>query len=218
MLIQKNFEKIYFKGLYMKVAPYGIGFEEFLNAMNKGIYDMVVNDGKNTNEYVFWNSFKNSLGEEILKLKPIIDDFYLDGYENALSACKEKPFVAETILKFQKMGIKMLIATNPLFLKIGAVKRAKIAGFDLDLMEEITSYEFCSYSKPNPMYYEELVKRHNIDKSKCLVVGNNIEEDMVARKAGLDVFLLNDDIINPNNQDYSELPQGSILDLFNYVK
>ena len=38
------------------------------------------------------------------------------------------------------------------------------------------------------------------------MVGNDVKEDMVARKLGMDVFLITDCLINPNNEDIEQFP------------
>ena len=46
------------------------------------------------------------------------------------------------------------------------------------------------------------------------MVGNDVEDDMIAEAIGMKVFLLTDCLINKDNKDISKYPQGSFDDIF----
>ena len=50
------------------------------------------------------------------------------------------------------------------------------------------------------------------------MVGNDVDEDMVAQALGMRVFLLTDCLINRSGADISAWPHGSFKELLNYVK
>ena len=54
--------------------------------------------------------------------------------------------------------------------------------------------------------------------SDCLMVGNDVTEDMAAQEAGMSVFLITDCMINRENKDISVYPHGSFEQLEKYVK
>lgn len=45
------------------------------------------------------------------------------------------------------------------------------------------------------------------------MVGNDVSEDMVAKRVGMQVFLLTDCLINKENRDISLYPNGSFEEL-----
>lgn len=49
------------------------------------------------------------------------------------------------------------------------------------------------------------------------MVGNDVDEDMVASKIGLPVFLLTDCLINRHNRDIEDFPHGDFDDLIAYL-
>ena len=49
------------------------------------------------------------------------------------------------------------------------------------------------------------------------MVGNDVNEDMVARELGMKVFLLTDCILNKDNKDISQYPCGSFPELLDYI-
>ena len=58
---------------------------------------------------------------------------------------------------------------------------------------------------------------HSRDKA-CLMVGNDVTEDMVAEEAGMQVFLLTDCLINKERKDISAYPRGSFLQLLDHIQ
>ena len=52
---------------------------------------------------------------------------------------------------------------------------------------------------------------------ECLMVGNNVDEDMIARTVGMQVFLLTDDLINEHQTDISVYPNGSFDELQQFI-
>ena len=52
---------------------------------------------------------------------------------------------------------------------------------------------------------------------ECLMVGNDVDEDMIARELGAKVFLLTDCLINKSGKDVSQYPNGSFDDLIEFI-
>jgi hypothetical protein len=50
------------------------------------------------------------------------------------------------------------------------------------------------------------------------MVGNDVDEDMIAEKLGMKVFLVTECIINKSQKDISLYPNGDFSDLMNYVR
>ncbi len=84
--------------------------------------------------------------------------------------------------------------------------------------EFITTYENISFCKPNPDYYREILKRAGLNAGNCLMVGNDVGEDMVAADLGMKVFLLTDCLINKSGTDIEQYPHGGFDDLMEYLK
>ena len=80
-----------------------------------------------------------------------------------------------------------------------------------------TTYENCSYCKPNPEYYREIIKQLGVKPEECLMVGNDVGDDMVAETLGMKVFLLTDCLINNGEKDISGYPQGDFTQLFRFI-
>ena len=62
------------------------------------------------------------------------------------------------------------------------------------------------------------LRRGGLDASDCLMVGNDVAEDMMAgAKVGLRGFLLTDCLINTPNADIEQYPHGSFDELSAYI-
>ncbi|MBR1566518.1 MAG: HAD hydrolase-like protein, partial [Oscillospiraceae bacterium] len=77
--------------------------------------------------------------------------------------------------------------------------------------------ENSSTCKPNPAYYREILQKRGLRPEECLMVGNDVDEDMVAETLGMKVFLLTDCLINKNGGDLSCWAHGGFDDLRSYL-
>ena len=84
--------------------------------------------------------------------------------------------------------------------------------------EFITTFENSYSCKPNPRYYLEVAEKLGLSPEECLMVGNDVRDDMIAETVGMKVFLLTDCLINVKNVDISSYPQGSFKELVEYTK
>ena len=83
----------------------------------------------------------------------------------------------------------------------------------------VTTYEAETYCKPNLDYYRSILKRFGKKPEQCMMVGNDVEEDMMAAQAaGLSVFLLTDCLLNRKEKDISSYPQGDFDALLAFVE
>ena len=64
----------------------------------------------------------------------------------------------------------------------------------------------------------EILEKIGVTPEECLMVGNDVTEDMVAEALGMKVFLLTDCIINKENKDISGYPNGGFEELLSYLK
>lgn len=214
---QDEFVKAYFDALATKLAPLGYNAKQLVAAIWSGTEAMVKNDGKFLNEHVFWQKFASILGEKALSDKDKFEEFYKTDFDRAQSVCgfNSKSKYVIDLLKDKK--IRVALATNPIFPSVATKKRIKWAGLDPDDFELYTTYENTCFCKPNLKYYQDILDRLNVEPSETLMVGNDVGEDMVANKIGINVFLLTDCLINKNNVDINLYSHGSFEELIKYL-
>ena len=92
------------------------------------------------------------------------------------------------------------------------------AGLAPEDFEYYTTYENSSYGKPNLKYYEEILEKIGAKAEECLMVGNDVAEDMVTEKLGMKVFLMTECLINKHNEDIEKYPHGSFDQLITYIQ
>ena len=217
---QDKFIKKYFKEISAFMYKNG-GYEpkQFLNAMGMGIKAMMLNDGTKTNEYAFWTAFASIYGEDRVKGDmPLFERFYEERFSETKSECSYTTWSRKIVDYLKDKGITCVLATNPVFPCVATNARMGWVDLKPSDFELVTTYENVGFCKPNPKYYLDIAKRIGISPEECLMVGNDVSDDMCAKLAGMDVFLLTDCLINPKNEDISKYTKGNFEDLFAYLK
>lgn len=215
---QDIFMKDYFGRLIRRLVPIGYTPELFLAAMKAGITAMTVNDGSRTNEEAYWEAYTAVSRTDLTAEMPILEVFYNTEFDEVAAVCGYTPKAAELVRSLKQKGIRVILATNPLFPRVATQKRIRWAGLEPEDFEFYTTFEDIGYCKPNPDYYKEVLRRADLDASDCLMVGNDVAEDMIAGgKAGLRGFLLTDCLINTPNADIEQYPHGSFDELEAYI-
>lgn len=215
---QNEFVKTYFKYLAKHLAPRGYEPDKLLKVFWAGVNAMVTNDGNVTNEEAFWKVFVKAYGEASIEDKPYIDEFYKNDFNKVQEACGFYKESKEIISLVKEKGRIAVLATNPMFPKAATQNRMRWAGLEAGDFAEYTTYENCHYCKPNPQYYVELLERHNLKPEECIMVGNDVEEDMIpTEKLGMKGFLLTNCLINKNKEDISRFSKGDFEALKLYL-
>lgn len=215
---QDVFVKTYFKLLAKRLAPLGYEPEKLIAAIWGGTEAMVRNDGSCINEEAFWKYFTGIYGEDSIKDKAVIDGFYSEEFHQAKVSCGFAP-AAREVLDFLKEKEKTIVlATNPIFPAVATKSRMAWAGIAPEDFLFFTTYENSHYCKPNLKYYEEILGKLGLAPEECLMVGNDVGEDMVAETLGMKVFLLTDCLINKRGEDISRWPHGGFEELKAYLR
>jgi FMN phosphatase YigB (HAD superfamily) len=215
---QDRFIKSYIGRMARKLAPHGYDPELLTAGLWKGTGAMVKNTGDKTNEEVFWNVFNAVLGRDCRVDDEKFMDYYRNEFQLVAQDCGFDPRAAESISEIKALGYRVALATNPLFPAIATHSRAKWAGLDPQDFDLITTYENSCHCKPNPDYYRDILATLNLKPENCVMVGNDVQEDMIARTLGMKVFLLTDSLINRTGEDISQYPHGSFGELMEYIR
>ena len=215
---QDLFLKAYFGGLVKALVPHGYDGETIVKSIWDGTGAMVKNDGTRSNEAVFWDSFCRFFGPDARNDEPVFQKFYETEFQKVAQVCGRDPRAAEAIRKIKTMGYRVILATNPLFPPIATQSRVRWAGLETQDFELITAYDNSSFCKPNLSYYEEILSKCGLHPEECVMVGNDVAEDMVAAKLGMKVFLLTDCLINKPGADIHQFPHGSFPELMEFIR
>ena len=215
---QEEFVNTYMDFLAEKMAPQGYDPKHLVAAMWAGTQAMVENDGKQTNEAVFWADFCHIFGENARKDEPLFAEFYAADFGQVRTVCGFAPEAAELIGLLKEKGVRRVLATNPLFPEIATRQRIRWAGLEPEDFEIITTYDNSRFCKPNPEYYRDLLDKLGLEPENCLMVGNDVDEDMLpAKKAGMQTFLLTPCLINRGQRDIGEFHRGGFAELKEFL-
>jgi HAD superfamily hydrolase (TIGR01509 family) len=214
---QDKFIKLYFGALAKKLAPLGYTPDEVVAAIWDGTRAMLKNTGGRINEELFWDRFGAALGDGVSSALPLIDEFYVREFFVAREACSINPKIREVLDLLHERNIPLVLATNPVFPLIASETRMQWGGARPDDFLFITTYSNSHYCKPNPDYYRAILDTLHVKPEECVMVGNDVGEDMIAAKLGMQVFLLTDCLINKNDTDISQYPHGGFDALLEWI-
>ena len=212
-----EYTKGYFKLLAKFMAPFGYESKELIDAVWAATDEMVNNDGSQSNESAFWNKFATIYGEKGRVDKPIFDKFYATSFQDSKVLCGFNDLSSKVVKHAKEVGLNVALATNPIFPSIAIESRIRWAGLAPEDFSIYTTYENIGYCKPNLDYYLEIVSRMETSAAACLMVGNNVDDDMIAQETGMKVFLLTDNLINRKSKNINEYPNGDFNSLLQYI-
>lgn len=169
-------------------------------------------DGSKTNAEIFWEYLSSNTGLSRETIDPLIESFYNQEFEE-LKELVTVPAILPIIRKITNKNIPITVATNPVF-PIKAVKnRLAWAGLqDIDF-QLITTYESSHYCKPSLQYFQEIADTLGVKPEECLMIGNDVSEDLAAGKIGMKTYLLTDYILNRHNIKIQADYVGTVADL-----
>ena len=206
---QTEFTNGYFKLLAAKMAPHGYDPKQLVDALWQGVGAMVKNDGGAANTERFWAVFDRAMGKNCRADEPVFDGFYRAEFQPTVAFTQPSPLSAELVRVAREKAERVILATNPIFPRCGQVTRLGFVGLSDRDFDWVTDYENSRFCKPNPAYYQDILARFGLKPEECLMLGNDVEEDILpAAGLGLETFLVTDCLINPENKPVPG-PSGS---------
>ncbi len=215
---QEQFTKAYLRELGLKGEELGYGAYELVRAVMAGLEVMVTNDGSMTNEERFWEHFLDVFGGEVQAHAEEFDRFYQNEFRRVIHATQPTPLAKQYVETLKDKGYQLVLATNPIFPQAATFERMRWAGLDPEHFALVTTYDNSRYTKPNMDYYRDILKVIGAEPEECLMIGNDVQEDLCAAQLGMDVFLVTDDLINATGEDISHWQQGNRQDLLQLLQ
>jgi len=212
----EQFLKEYLELLSLYASRF-MGQDIFIPKLMNSTYQMISNlDADKTNKEVFVQAFFADSDLDPQLIMSQFDEFYETQFPKLASSFPPDPVVPKVIEKALEKHIGV-VATNPIFPIIAIEERLKWAGIKEQPFSLITSYENMHFCKPQIHYYLEILEKIGVEAKECLMVGNDIEEDLIAKVVGMDTFLVDTHMINRQNSSYETDYQGSMEDLLNLL-
>lgn len=211
-----EFVKTYFGLLCKKLAPAGYENDLLIKTVMRGDKMMRLNTGETTNDVVFWRVFEEAYGKEKLKDKKYFDDFYLNEFKQTKVVAGKNLKAREVIDFCKSKGLKIIVATSPVFPIEAMVARLGFVGLNQDDFDYITNYENCCYAKPNPKFYAEVLEKNRLKPDEVLLFGNSEKEDgKPAEFLGIKAYMVGDQIIEDeeNKGQFKHYKFDEIIDI-----
>lgn len=170
------------------------------------------------NYTVFFKHFKELSGEDMEVFEARFDRFYEEKFEGLKGNCSGNPGIIEAIHLLKEKGYSVVLATNPVFPMKANEHRLRWAGLEPEEFLYITALEICNKCKPNPDYFRNILKHMNWNAEECVMVGNDVIEDLSASEAGIETWLIEDCKWERENAPYIADHVGTGADFLEYVK
>jgi len=210
-----------FMELYFRELSYA--FKDLINGeeLGRNIWAstkvMVENVEERVNEEIFMEDFSRRVNGDIEEYKNRFDEFYDTGFLKVKGSVYESEYIKKSIALLKVKGYNLVIATNPLFPQKAILHRIHWAGLNSEDFSYISSYEKNHYCKPQIKFYEEILKDIGKAAEECMMVGNDVQEDLIAGKLGMKTYLINDHLLHRTKEDIKTDYEGSYEDFYKYV-
>lgn len=190
----------------------------FTGALLASTAAMVANtDPAVTNAEAFWADFRPRLADCIDDLEPLIVEFYQNDFRKLARITRPGEHARRVVQNALDRGKKIVLATNPIFPAFVIRERMAWAGVADLPWELITCYEEMHFCKPHPEYYLEITGLLGLRPEKCLMVGNDVEEDLPAGKVGMSTYLTNEFPLNHEKAGFAADRCGSLIELSEWL-
>lgn len=210
-----NFLPAYFQALTRKVAHL-VPADEFLAHLMQATQQVIADtDPERTNKDVFWAVFLSAAGIPEEDLMPILEDFYTNDFPRLREQTERRPEARRVVQQAFDSGYDVAIATNPLFPRQAILHRLAWAGVADFPYALVTSYENMHFTKPHPAYYREIADRIGHDPKDCLMIGDDVENDIQPAAAlGMRTFWITDEPVDERPADGA----GSLSDVARIIE
>ncbi|MFZ1985285.1 MAG: HAD family hydrolase [Desulfatitalea sp.] len=163
--------------------------EQFRERLLRGIRTLRQNNGQTSNQDFFLDVFCEGYMEQRPTVWERFTRFYDTEYEK-IPVDVQRPMGLESVIEqLEGQGLTLVVATNPLFPRIAQEKRMAWAGLDPRRFALLTHLENMRYVKPRQEYYQQICAMIAVPPDRCLMVGNDRVNDMIAGSVGLKTFL-----------------------------
>lgn len=177
--------------------------EKFIKALLISTNAIIENRSRTkTNQDVFMEDFTKRLGMERQELENIFQDFYDNDFPTLVSYIEPEHNADKIVSAAFEAGFEVVIATKPVFPRQAIVERLKWIDVDNMGYKLVTSYENMHYCKPNLDYYREILSLTGRKPEECVMVGNDVDEDLCAGDLGMKTVLVTNYVINRTGRQF----------------
>jgi FMN phosphatase YigB (HAD superfamily) len=192
--------------------------DKLISYVWEGTKAMISNKGNKSNKQIFMETFGQLIVGDLAVYQQRFDEFYDVGFLSIREYVEPNPEVKEFIAALKEKGYSLAIATNPLFPKKAILHRIEWADLNPEDFDYISCYEENSYCKPHIEFYQEVIDKLSKTPDRCMMVGNDVQEDLIASELGIQTYLITDHLLNRQNVPAISNYQGSYKDFAKFVE
>lgn len=174
-------------------------------------------DGRHTNEQVYIEALRGRFEVDPGLYRSRLQVFFDRGLSHLSGYVRPLPLARDILQECFDRDLMVVLATNPVFPRPVVDARLKWGNL-LDFpFRWVSSYENSRYCKPNPRYFTDLLAEVGLDASEVIMVGNDAEHDLAARKIGIPTFLVDTWMENRGGKDFITDFRGDHEALLSFV-
>ena len=207
-----SFIPAYFQMLAKELTPQ-IAPEKMFRALFSGTGLMSKSeDFSRTLEDVFNAEFYPQINIPREELASAIENFYDNVFPTLAGITSQKPAAKPLVDWAFSQGFRIAIATNPVFPRKATYHRLRWAGFEPEQFELVSTFDHFHFSKTQPAYYAEILGRMGWTEGPVLMVGNDMERDiLLAQKLGLATYHIDEESATRSAPEVGA--RGKLVDL-----
>ncbi len=151
-------------------------------------------DGE-TNRDGFFRIFCRITGLNLTEAERRFEKFYATAFPTMGSFARPINGGKEFVTRAAESGYVMALATNPIFPVRATLERVRWAGLDPNLFNFLPGLENMSSCKPSLRYFLDVAACLGVKPETCLMVGNDMEQDLPAADVGMGTYLVKGRVI-----------------------
>ena len=212
-----KFVQIYFRemGAHFKdlIEP-----EQLTKSIWAATHTMVKNIEYRSNCDVFMEKFGQLVEGDFNHYQQRFEEYYDRGFLKTRESVIDVPQIRNSVAVLKAKGYNLVLATNPLFPEKAIYHRIRWAGFHPEDFSYISTYEKNHFCKPQLQYYEEVLQEIGKKPDQCIMVGNDVQEDIVAGGLGMETYLITDYMIHRTSEPIQSTYQGNYEEFYRFAQ
>jgi FMN phosphatase YigB (HAD superfamily) len=189
--------------------------DTFTEGLFRGIEEIMENSRPQgeTNQDGFTSTFSALTGVSPEEVVRRFDRFYSDVFPTLNGHARPRDGADQFVRKASERGYRLVLATNPIFPTTAVIERLGWADVDPGMFEFIPGLETMGSCKPQVEYFLELADRAGVSPTACLMIGNDVQQDLPAAEAGMDTFLVEGHLVDRGTGGTAPDATGSLEEL-----
>ena len=206
------FVPAYFGALAKRLKGH-VSSDVMIPALMSGTQLMLASeDPAHTLQEIFEADFYPKLGVPKERLSDVIEQFYDEVFPTISHVTKKREGAVDLVDWAFAQGYRVAVATDPLFPRKATYHRIRWAGLEPERFDLVSSFETFHFSKSHPAYFAEMLGRLGWADGPVLMVGNDIERDLLpAQKLGLATFHIDAGAASKSGPETER--RGNLVDL-----